>query len=132
MDEAQNEIVGMWLHKADNDLQNIRNNLAAEEIPTDTICFHAQQAIEKVLKAVLVAHGQNVSKTHDLVRLLTEVLEFIPELSQYEDSLEEITEYGVAVRYPNGFTEPSLDEAVKAYEIAKEIRSQILIKIDLN
>ncbi|GFO62234.1 HEPN domain-containing protein [Geomonas paludis] len=132
MDDAQNEIVGMWLHKADNDLQNIRNNLAAEEIPTDTICFHAQQAIEKVLKAVLVAHGQNASKTHDLVRLLTEVLEFIPELSQYEDSLEEITEYGVAVRYPNGFSEPSLDEAVKAYEIAKEIRTEILKKIDLN
>ncbi|QWV93333.1 HEPN domain-containing protein [Geomonas oryzisoli] len=132
MDEAQNEIVGMWLHKADNDLRNIKNNLAAEEIPTDTICFHAQQAIEKALKAVLVAHGQNAGKTHDLVRLLTEVLEFIPELSQYEDSLEEITEYGVAVRYPNGFSEPSLDEAVKAYEIAKEIRSRILEKIELN
>lgn len=132
MDEIKKEIVRMWFHKADNDLQNIQNNLAADEIPTDTICFHAQQAIEKILKGVLVAQGKNVSKTHDLVRLLTEVLEFIPELSLYEDSLEEITEYGVAVRYPNGFSEPSLEEAVKAYDTAKEIRTQILEKMRLN
>ena len=74
MDEVKNEVVRQWFHKAENNLQNIRNNLAAKEVPTDTICFHAQQAIEKVLKAVLVAQGRNVSKTHDLVSLLTEVL----------------------------------------------------------
>lgn len=50
MDERQREIVGQWFHKAENDLQNIRNNLAAKEVPMDTVCFHAQQAIEKVLK----------------------------------------------------------------------------------
>ena len=100
-------------------------------MPTDTICFHAQQAIEKVLKAVLVAHGQNVSKTHDLVRLLTDVLEFMPELSFFEDRLEEISEYGVAVRYPNGFAEPTLDEAVRAYETASEVKKTVLLKIAL-
>ncbi|WP_129125058.1 HEPN domain-containing protein [Geomonas oryzae] len=132
MDEVQTEIVRMWFHKADNDLQNIRNNLAAGEIPTDTICFHAQQAIEKSLKGLLVAEGKNAGKTHDLVRLLTETLEFMPELSSYEELLEEITEYGVAVRYPNGFPEPSLEEAVKAYETANAIRTQILEKMNLN
>jgi hypothetical protein len=40
-----------WLRKADHDLLNIRNNLAAKDIPWDTVCFHAQQAAEKVLKA---------------------------------------------------------------------------------
>lgn len=130
MDEVTSEIVRQWLHKAENDLTNIRNNLAAKEVPTDTICFHAQQAIEKVLKAVLVAHGQNVSKTHDLVRLLTEVLEFIPALSSFEERLEEISEYGVAVRYPNGFAEPTLEEAVSAYESAREVKTAVLLEMD--
>lgn len=39
-----------WLRKADHDLLNIENNLAAKEIPWDTVCFHAQQAAEKVMK----------------------------------------------------------------------------------
>jgi HEPN domain-containing protein len=43
-----------WLHKADHDLLNINNNLAASEIPWDTICFHAQQIAEKCLKGFLV------------------------------------------------------------------------------
>ncbi len=30
-----------WLAKADNDLLNIDNNLAAEHVPWDTVCFHA-------------------------------------------------------------------------------------------
>ena len=98
MDDATTGIARQWLHKAANDLQNIRNNLSATEIPTDTICFHAQQAIEKLLKGVLVANGRNVSKTHDLVRLLTEVTDILPELLPFEEQFEEVSEYGVAVR----------------------------------
>lgn len=44
-----------WLEKADHDLLNIRNNLAATNISWDTVCFHAQQAAEKLLKAFLLA-----------------------------------------------------------------------------
>jgi HEPN domain-containing protein len=49
-------------------------------VPTDTICFHAQQAIEKLLKGALVANGRNVAKTHDLVKLLSDVTDILPEL----------------------------------------------------
>ncbi|GFO56802.1 hypothetical protein GMSM_38090 [Geomonas sp. Red276] len=55
MDEANLDIARHWLRKAANDLQNISSYLAALEIPraaievpTDTLCFHAQQAIEKL------------------------------------------------------------------------------------
>lgn len=33
-----------WAAKAENDLLNIHNNLNAEQVPWDTICFPAQQA----------------------------------------------------------------------------------------
>ena len=47
-----------WLVKAENDLLNIENNLAAAQVPWDTVSFHAQQAAEKLLKAFLVYHGR--------------------------------------------------------------------------
>ncbi|MBU0616165.1 MAG: HEPN domain-containing protein, partial [Planctomycetes bacterium] len=63
-----------WVAKAENDLLNICNNLNAEQVPWDTICFHAQQAAEKMLKAFVVSRGQAVSRTHDLVALLAEAV----------------------------------------------------------
>ena len=34
----------VWLGKASNDMLNIDNNLASEDVRWDTVCFHAQQA----------------------------------------------------------------------------------------
>ncbi|ABQ24453.1 HEPN domain-containing protein [Geotalea uraniireducens] len=129
MDEATTDFVRQWFRKAEHDLQNIRNNLAAESVPTDTVCFHAQQAIEKLLKGLLVANGRNVSKTHDLVKLLTDVADIIPELLPFEEQLEDISEYGVGVRYPDDFYEPTLDEAHRAFELALKIEAIVLDKI---
>lgn len=38
----QKILVRQWIRRAENDLLNVRNNLAAQEIPWDTICFHSQ------------------------------------------------------------------------------------------
>ena len=61
-----------WTAKAEDDLLNIENNLAAQRVPWSTVCFHAQQAAEKNLKAFLVYHGQTPARIHDLIPLLTE------------------------------------------------------------
>jgi HEPN domain-containing protein len=46
-----------WLAKAEHDLLNIENNLAAQ-VPWDTVCFHAQQAAEKLFRpAVGLLYG---------------------------------------------------------------------------
>jgi HEPN domain-containing protein len=64
-----------WLVKAENDLLNIRNNLQASRVPWDTVCFHAQQAAEKLLKGFLVHHAQAPPRSHDLVALLARCVE---------------------------------------------------------
>jgi HEPN domain-containing protein len=129
MDEATTDFVRQWFRKAEHDLQNIRNNLAAESVLTDTVCFHARQAIEKLLKGLLVANGRDISKTHDLVKLLTDVADIIPELLPFEEQLEDISEYGVGVRYPDDFYDPTLDEAHHAFELALKIKEIVLDKI---
>ncbi len=64
------EVVRQWVEKAEHDLLNIANNLAASEIPWDTVCFHAQQCAEKYLIALLDWKQLEVPKTHDLRLLL--------------------------------------------------------------
>jgi HEPN domain-containing protein len=56
-----------WLAKAENDLTNAAHTLKlGASCPTDTVCFHAQQCVEKYLKALLVVEGIDFPKTHDL------------------------------------------------------------------
>ena len=47
---AETEIALQWVAKARNDLLNADNNLAASNVPADTVCFHCQQAAEKLLR----------------------------------------------------------------------------------
>jgi len=115
-----------WLRKADHDLLNIQNNLAAKEIPWDTVCFHAQQAAEKFLKAFLVASGRELSKTHDLVALLALCVECEAGLATLEADCRKLTSYGVAARYPNDLFEPSEADGRDVVAAAHRIRTKIL------
>ena len=103
MDDEKLSIVRLWFKKAESDFKTIENNLKSEDPPTDTICFHSQQAIEKYVKGALIYFGKHITKTHDLVSLLTSVSEHISELDAFEDEFHEISRYGVEVRYPDFF-----------------------------
>ena len=89
-----------WLAKARSDLLNADNNLRADEVPFDTVCFHCQQAAEKMLKAWLVAHGQNYPQTHDLLVLLERILPLNPEAEPLRAKLALLMPYAVEIRYP--------------------------------
>ena len=46
--------VRQWLEKADDDLRNAEHTLTIfDDCPFDTVCFHAQQCVEKYLKGWL-------------------------------------------------------------------------------
>lgn len=115
-----------WLRKADHDLLNIQNNLAAKDIPWDTVCFHAQQAAEKVLKAFLVVRGRDLPKTHDLVALLTLCVECDADLAALESDCRKLTVYGVAARYPDDLFEPDEADGRDVVTAAHRIHTKIL------
>jgi len=52
--------VQAWVAKADEDRLCLENELKAEHTPWSVVCFHAQQAAEKYLKAFLVFHGSGL------------------------------------------------------------------------
>jgi len=132
MNREKIELIKLWFLKADNDLLNIENNLDNTSIPTDTICFHSQQAIEKYFKAFLIYRDKEIIKTHDLIELMNCIKDSIPELLEYSDELENITGYAVDVRYVDNYYLPSLNESVKSYETAKKIKKIIISKINFN
>ncbi|RJO68019.1 MAG: HEPN domain-containing protein [Myxococcales bacterium] len=118
-----------WIEKADSDLLNIQNNINGRQVPWDTVCFHAQQAAEKLLKAVLVFHGQIPPKTHDLLLLQKKCLNYEPELSSLEGDLQLLDSYSETSRYLGDYIESIEEEdGLEAVEAAKRIRVTIQAK----
>ena len=66
----------------------------------EQLCFHAQQAVEKALKAVLVSRGIDFPLTHDLENLLEILRESGAEVPEQLDEIGELTPYAVETRYP--------------------------------
>lgn len=107
------------LNKAANDLVAARATLSTGQA-LDTVCFHAQQAVEKSLKAILALHEIEYPWWHDLGELFELVRPLAPELIPFEDQMFRMTPYAVEARYDEEF-EPSLDEASEAFEVAEEV-----------
>jgi len=118
-------VIRQWVEKAENDLKNAAHTLKlGSECPTDTVCFHAQQCVEKYLKALLVFEHKDVSKTHhisELMRLLPATLR--PDLSPQDQEL--LTDYAVSTRYPGDYELIPLAEARRAVRIARRVRKQV-------
>jgi len=117
-------IVREWVVKAENDLTTAAHALTlGPKCPTDTVCFHAQQCVEKYLKAVLVLHGQDFPKTHDLKRLFALMPVHVrPALTKEEQ--DQLTDYATGARYP-GWGEIPLGEARRAVAVARRVRKEV-------
>ena len=127
MSEA-NEILAIardWVQKAENDLKNAAYTLGmGEDCPTDTVCFHAQQCVEKYLKAFLVLKSINFPKAHDIKELIV----LLPSNSRPKLTPEEqrrLTDYATVTRYPGDYEPISLAEARRAVKIARRVRNEI-------
>jgi HEPN domain-containing protein len=107
------------LRKAANDLIAADVTLATERA-LDTVCFHAQQAAEKSLKAILALHDISYPWRHDLGELLDLVAPLAPELAPYADRIVALTPYAVATRYDTEFS-PELAEAERAFGVAVDV-----------
>src|SRR5687767_11827175 len=111
-----------WVQKAEHDLTAVRVLAAAStDVPWDIVVFHCQQAAEKYLKALLVAHDHDVPKIHDLERLLQLCAAFQPSLSSLTADCRRLTQLGFVSRYPDTPGEPSESEAREAMRLANSV-----------
>ena len=84
-----------WVEKAEGDFA-ILESLQRSRSPRilDGICFHAQQCVEKYLKARLDAAGQPVPPIHHLPTLLDRVLPWEPLWEAYRAEMILLGNYG--------------------------------------
>ena len=110
-----------WVRKGDSDLADASRTVASEG-PYDTACFHAQQAAEKYLKALLAWHGEAIPRTHDLEEIQDrcERVHPLPALTNLD--LADLTGYAVELRYDADFW-PSRSTAAEAVALAERVRS---------
>lgn len=117
-----------WLRHANSDLQLARIG-HAPGVMLEGLCFHAQQATEKAIKALLVQKGVEFGKTHNIDVLL----ELIPPDISIPPAVEEsvaLTRYAVETRYPGTYDdviEEDYAQALKLAEVVVEWAKGILI-----
>ena len=76
----------------------MRKRVDNERVADEAIGFHAQQAVEKGLKAVLASRGARFERTHDLDRLLELLEEQALRAPIDPDELTALTHYAVSLR----------------------------------
>jgi HEPN domain-containing protein len=125
------EYVKRWITKAKGDLKVAEHelSLSKEEIITDAVCFHCQQAVEKLLKAYLASKNVDFSKTHNLEYLLELCAKEDPEFKSIESG--NLSFYAVEIRYPDEFYTPSFDEAKESFRNAVDIMKFIFKKLGI-
>jgi HEPN domain-containing protein len=105
------EVVRQWVEKAESDFTSAAFLLRLKHAcPTDSVCFHVQQCIEKYVKALLVLAGIDFGRTHQISMLIGLLpKESSPSLTPEEQ--ERLTDYAVTTRYPGDYDPIALAEA---------------------
>jgi HEPN domain-containing protein len=117
--------VAAWLNKAEGDLRMARLAIETEDPLWDQACFPCQQAAEKSLKAISVANEQPVPRTHDLVRLIELLAEYLPKEEELGEHAAVLTPFGVSPRYPTFLAGETETQARDALRRAQEIYARV-------
>ncbi|HUU91927.1 MAG TPA: HEPN domain-containing protein [Phycisphaerae bacterium] len=119
-----NGTVEEWAAKAEADFATASRELRASGNPNyDAVCFHAQQCVEKMMKAILIHLGTVPPKTHDLAYLDSLLSQACAEWSWPVEELRFVSRAAVAFRYPGESAEP--DDATETLRLAGQMRLQL-------
>lgn len=95
----------VWLGLARDDLA------ACQSLIRDKLyhyaCFHAQQAAEKALKALILRDNRTVPRLHKLETLLKQTDRSAPSLRPLLSDCKILDQYYLPARYPDAFSIPA-------------------------
>ena len=110
-----------WLRRARSSLARGRLGHGQPDVLLEDLCFDAQQASEKALKALFVLKGAAVPRTHSIGDLLTGLAALGFDVPSQIQNAASLTDYAVAARYP-GPSEPVVTEDFEAaVELAQAV-----------
>lgn len=94
--------------------------------------FHAQQAVEKLLKALLSQRGLKYPRTHDLEKLALQLTQAGESLPVTPLPLKELNAYAVQFRYEDPLVVPSPDpsNAIATIRVLREFVHRRIVELD--
>ena len=118
-----------WLLKAGDDLEAIRMLRGNLQL-TGVVAFHAQQCVEKCLKAVAEERLGTVPRVHDLRRIWELVADQFPQALEI-DVLRELTDIYTDCRYPGDLGllpsgKPTEQDAARFEQFADHVYAAVL------
>jgi HEPN domain-containing protein len=127
MNKATEDYINQWIYKANEDILVVEKLTEHEIFAPSSACFHCQQAVEKFLKAFLIANEVEIKKTHNIEFLLSECGEIDSEFAAIEP--KNLSDFGVDVRYPGDMYIPSDNETIQYKRIALSIKELVESKL---
>ena len=113
-----------WFTRATDDLATAQVLLSHEHL-TNMVAFHAQQGVEKALKAVIEELDLGLVKTHSLIRLYEMIRPRYPVIEDM-DMLDRLEAVYIESRYPGDLGllptgKPTLEEATDLFDFATDV-----------
>lgn len=108
-----------WLNRARSNLMVARTEELG--IYLEDLCFNAQQAAEKAIKALLIQHDVEFPYVHDLAELLTLLERAGREVPESIRQAERLTRFAVFARYPGLAPPTSREEYREALALAEAV-----------
>ena len=124
-------LIQSWIEKAKKDLKTAERELKYEDPVIESVCFHSQQAVEKLIKSLLIFYDLEPDKTHSIGRLILKLPESEKTFHEKIDEYDSLTDYAVELRYPDISEIPTKTEAKYAFKLATECLTIILERITL-
>ncbi len=127
------ELINAWLYKGKEDL--LFAKVAFEETNFySQICCLCQQAVEKYIKAVILAEKGEIAKKDKIhnLNILAKKCKSLIDLSQFNEELRVLTQAYIPARYPDEshFKVFSKEEARESIEVAEKIINFIEEKLN--
>ena len=119
-----------WVAKAEGDFATMLREVRVRKAPNyDAVCFHAQQCVEKYLKARLQEADCPFGRTHNLSALLDLLLPIEPSWEVLSPYLRTLTVFAVGVRYPGESADNMM--AREAVKLCRDVRRHVRLSLGL-
>ena len=116
-----------WLQRAESNLE-IARRARGGKVRLEDLCFEAQQAAEKALKALLIHLSGDYPKVHAFTLLLERLEQYVPVPESVREVVE-LSDYAVQIRYPGDYYPVSEDEYERAVELAERILAWVRLQV---
>ena len=128
--DSMNPLTLEWIQRGEADYVTVQRLLpAADPLLHNIICFHAQQCIEKYLKAWLQEADIPIPRTHNLEELLDLIVPMLPDWSDWQPDFRIITKYAVEPRYPGDLR--TTENTQHASHICEAVRQAVRTHLKL-